>query len=154
MPLSLISFLSRRHHVTELAPYEWSRSIFLQKSGDYAPHSLSVVAADAVWCLTVGKPTQCPTGGETEKKGEMLCHVMRLWRTYWQRYCPKERPHWRCHCQMLSSERTWRLPWNCAPSVSVGLTSGTVGVKSTGSRADSSRKAWEKIRVTASLVSP
>lgn len=48
MPLSLVSLLSRRHNVTELAPYEWSRSIFLQKSGDYAPHSPSVVAADKV----------------------------------------------------------------------------------------------------------
>ena len=72
MPLSLVSLLSRRHNVTELAPFVWSHSIFSSKSGDYAPHSPLVVAADKSGALLWASPLKRPTGGETEKKGEML----------------------------------------------------------------------------------
>ena len=62
MPLSLVSLLSRRHNVTELAPYEWSRSIFLLgKWGLCSPLPFGS-GSRQVWCLIVGKPTETPYG--------------------------------------------------------------------------------------------
>ena len=72
MPLSLLSLLTRRYHVTELAPYEWSRSTFSAEKWGLCSPLLKEVENDISCVSKRASPLVRPTGGETEKKGEKV----------------------------------------------------------------------------------
>lgn len=93
MPLSLVSLLSRRCFVTELAPYVWSRSVFFPKSGDYAPHFPSFVAADKSDALLWASPLKRLSGGETEKERgyAVLRHAFKS--HTWKKVMPEGKEH-------------------------------------------------------------